>query len=171
MQTTFFQNIQALNIKGDLNLHIKQQKDGQLLVSILLANDKVEDEARKIIPPMNFQGTAKELDEGFFAALEKPIQKASALFTNMKDFEEALEKTKKQSKLAQEKEDGEKKEKEERKKKYEAQMKKVAELEEKKKYGEAIGAMPKPSDFPEQAEEIKKKTDELKQKHGQLELL
>jgi hypothetical protein len=82
-----------------------------------------------------------------------------------------LEKTKKQSKLAQEKEDGEKKEKEERKKKYEAQMKKVAELEEKKKYGEAIGAMPKPSDFPEQAEEIKKKTDELKQKHGQLELL
>ena len=171
METTFFQNIQALNVKGDLNLHIKQQKDGQLLVSILLVNDKVDDEARKIIPPMNFQGTAKELDEGFFVALENPIQKASALFSNMKDFEKALEKTMQESKMSKEKEDGEKKEKGERKKKYEAQMTKVAELEEKKKYGEAIGAMPKPADFPEQVEEIKKKTDELKQKHGQLELL
>lgn len=171
METTFFQNVQALNIKGNLSLHIKQQSDGQLLVSILLVNDKVDDDARKIIPPMNFQGTAKELDEGFFVALEKPMQKASALFSNMKDFEEALEKTKQQSKMAQEKEDGEKKEKEERRKKYEAQMKKVAELEEKKKYGEAIGAIPKSADFPEQVEEIKKKTDELKQKHGQLELL
>jgi hypothetical protein len=47
----------------------------------------------------------------------------------------------------------------------------VNELEEKKKYGEAIGAMPKTTDFPEQAEDIKIKLDELKSKHGQLELL
>lgn len=171
MQTNFFETIASLQVTGDLKIHIQQQKDAQLLVSVLLVNDNVDDEARKIIPPMNFKGTAKELDEGFFTALEKPVQQTSALFTNMQDFVVALEKTKEQSKMEKEKEGVEKKQLDERKKKYDTQLKKVSELEEKKKYGEAIGAMPKPADFPEQAEEIKNKLDELKSKHGQLELL
>jgi hypothetical protein len=159
MQTNFFETIASLQVTGDLKIHIQQQKDGQLLVSVLLVNDNVDDEARKMIPPMNFKGTAK------------PVQQTSALFTNMQDFAEALEKTKEQSKMEKEKEGAEKKQLDERKKKYDAQIKKVNELEEKKKYGEAIGAMPKTTDFPEQAEDIKIKLDELKSKHGQLELL
>ena len=171
METAFFQKIQALNVKGDFLIQIKQQEGGTLLVSVLLVNEKVEDDARKIIPPMNFNGTATELDNGFFEALEKPIQQTSALFTNMQDFIEAYEKTKERSKMEKDKEDGEKKIRDERKKKYETQIKKVNELEEKKKYGEAIGAMPKAVDFPEQSEEIKKKINDLTAKHGQLALL
>jgi len=49
-------------------------------------------------------------------------------------------------------------------------MKKVTDLEELKKYGEAIGQLPKAEDFPEQVELIKKKNDELRTKHGSLSL-
>lgn len=171
MTTNFFENILALSAAGDFTIHIKQQEDKQLIVSVLLVNEKVDDDAKNLIPSMNFQGTAAELGEGFFDALQKPVEKASALFTNMIDFDEALEKTRANAKMEKEKEDTEKKAKEERKKKYDSWMKRVNELEEKKRYGEAIGALPNCIDFPEQAAEIKTRTEELRKKHGQLELL
>lgn len=171
MKTDFFQNLIELKAAGDFTIHIKQEEYGQLKVSVILVNEKVDDDAKNIIPAMNFQGTATELDEGFFEALQKPVEKASTLFTNMLDFEEALEKTQANAKMEREKSDVEKKAKDERKKKYDSVIKRVNDLEERKRFGEAIGAMPNCIDFPEQADEIKTRMDELRKKHGQLELL
>lgn len=171
MKTNFFETLASLKVEGNWSITIKKTDTGNLLVAVLLTSEGVKDDASKIIPPMNFKGTAKELDEGFFLQLEKPAKQTAELFSNMQQYMEQLEEAREKSKMEQNKNDGEKKEKEERKKKYETQIKKVIELEEKEKFGEAIGQMPKAGDFPEQAEEIKKKLEELRQKHGQLSLL
>lgn len=171
MTTNFFKSIEELNVKGDWKIAISKMEDGKLVVSVLFFNDKVGDDARKIVPPMNFKGTAEEIDDGFFAAIAEPIKKTDELFTNMDDYMKGLEQAKLKSQMEKQNQDKEKKEKDERKKKYDEKIKKVAELEEKNKIGEAIGAMPKEQDFPEQAEAIKKKLEELWKKHNQGTLL
>ena len=171
MNTNFFQTLATLKVEGDWKITIKLIEDDQWLVSVLFANERVGDDARKIVPPMILKGTAAELDGGFFTAIETPVKQTAALFANMRTFLAGLDEAKRQSKMEQEKTDKDKKDAEERRKRFETQMKKVAELEEKEKYGEAIGQMPKADQFPEQAEEIKKKHEELRSNHGQLSLL
>jgi PRTRC genetic system protein E len=170
MKTNFFETLHSLNIHGDWMISIKTDANGQLIVSVLLSREDIGDDASKSVPPMLFKGTPSELDEGFFDTMVTPAQKTSSLFLNMEQFAKELEKAKEKSKIEEEKNKKEKGEKEDRKKKFEAQMKKVAELEEKEKWGEAIGAMPKAENFPDQADEIKKKLEELRKKHGSLEL-
>jgi PRTRC genetic system protein E len=171
MTTNFFTSIQDLNVNGDWKITLTKDKENNWIVSVLFFNEKVGDEARKLVPPMILKGTPHELDKGFFDSIVVPVEKAAGLFTSMEHYMKQLEEARLQSKMEKDKEDKEKKGKEERKKKYEAAMKKVTELETEKKFGEAIGAMPKTEDFPEQAEEIKKKMSELREKHGQLSLL
>jgi PRTRC genetic system protein E len=170
MKTNFFEAIAALHAEGDWKMTIKKDGGEQLIVSLLLSNEKCGDEARKLVPPMILKGTATELDEGFFKAIEQPVKQTAGLFTNMENYLRQLDEAKWHSKMESEKQDREKKEKEELRKKYEAQMKKVEELEEKEKWGEAIGQLPKAEQFPEQAEDIKKKGDELRKKHSSLSL-
>jgi PRTRC genetic system protein E len=170
MQTNFFQTIQDLNVTGDWKITIGKDSTGTLIVSVLFFNHQSGDEAAKLIPPMLLKGTPAELDNGFFAAINEPVQKASALFANMAQYNQSIETAKGKSKMEQGQQDKEKKEKENRKKQYEEKMKRVAELEEKKKIGEAIGAMPKAEEYHEQAETIQKKLDELWQQHQQLSM-
>lgn len=170
MKTNFFETLDSLKIEGDWKLTISRDEENRLVVSVLLTNEKCGDDARKIVPPMLFKGTPQELDEGFFASLITPAQQTASLFANMEQYLKELEKAKAESKMAEEKQKREKNEKEDRRKKYEAQIKKVTELEEKEKWGEAIASMPKTEDFPEQAEEIKKKVEELRSKHSALSL-
>ena len=171
MKTNFFEILSSLQVEADWKVTISKDAAGTLTVSVLLSNEKCGDDARKLVPPMLFKGTAQELDEGFFTCIKTPAEKTSQLFANMEQYLKELEKAKEQSRMEEEKQKKEKTEREERRKKYEAQIKKVAELEEKEKWGEAIGAMPKADQFPEQAEEIKTKLEELRNKHGQLSLL
>lgn len=171
MTTKFFTSIQNLNVNGDWKISITQNEENNWIVSVLFFNEKVGDDARKLIPPMILKGSPEDLDEGFFDSIIAPVEKAAGLFANMEHYMKQLEEARLQSKMEKDKEDKEKKEKEERRKKYEAAMKKVTELETDKKFGEAIGAMPKAEDYPEQAEDIKKKISELREKHGQLSLL
>lgn len=161
----------SLHVSGDLKINMQMQENGAWLVSIFFSRDAVNDNAKNVVPPMNFRGTPRELDEGFFAALQTPLKQTASLFTNMADYAEALEKAQKESKMEKEKQEKEKKDRDERQKKFETQMKRVAELEAEKKFGEAIGAMPKAEQFPEHTEEIKKKMDFLRENHGQLSLL
>lgn len=171
METNFFSNIAALNAAGDFTIYVKQEKGGRMKVSVVLVNEEVDDDAKNLIPPMNFEGSPTELDGGLFQALQEPVTKTSQLFTNMIEFEQALEQSQAAAKLEREKGEADKKAKEERKKKYDGIIKRVNELEEKKRFGEAIGAMPNAVDFPEQGSEIKTRLEELKKRHGQLELL
>jgi PRTRC genetic system protein E len=171
METNFFQMVYELTESVYWQMRISRAEGNTMIVSILPVNDKLNDEATRLMQPMILKGTPEELNKEFFAAIQKPMTDMSNLFSNMDSFLKSMEEVKRQSKMEQEKRDKEKKEKEERKKKYDAQMQKVTELISKEKWGEAIGAMPNAKDFPEQSEEIQKKLKELHEKHGQLSLL
>lgn len=171
MTTNFFQNICALQAHGDWRITISADKDNKLIVSVLLSNGKVDDAVAKQIPPMLLKGTAEELDNGFFDSIQAPIEQTSQLFANMEQYMKTVEETKKQSKMEKNKAQTENKEQDERKKKYDGMIKKVDELEEAKKYQEAIAHLPKAEQFPEQAEEIKKRLEALRKANGQLSLL
>lgn len=167
MKTNFFECLAALNVVGDWQITIKTAPSNRMLVSVLFTNDKVSDEARKLIPPMLLKGTVIELDEGFFGAVTSPVKQTAELFVNMEQYAAAQEEARKQSRMEKDKEQQSKKEKETGNKKYEAQMKKVTELEKAGKHREAYGQLPKLSDFPEFEDEINTKKEELAEKFEQ----
>ena len=170
MTTNFFQNICALQAHGDWRITISGDT-GQMIVSALLSNDKVEDSVTRQIPPMILKGTAEELDAGFFDSIQAPVEQTSQLFANMEQYMKTVEETKKQTKMEKNKAHTEDKEQEERQKKYDSLMKKVDGLEEAKKYQEAIAHLPKADQFPEHAEAIKERLEILRKSNGQLALL
>lgn len=160
MTTNFFQHIEQLNINSEMHFVIKKSTNG-FSVGIMIKRTGLEDQASKLVPPMSLKGTAKELDEQFFDAISNPAKKTEQFFSNLADYEIQLEEASKKSKMEQSNQTKENREKEARKKKFDEQMKKVSELENKEKVGEAIAAMPKAEAYPEQAEEIKTKLEEL----------
>lgn len=167
MNTNFFSTIQAIGFTGSIKLHIQQEANGIFIVSVLLENRNVEDNARHLIPPLLLNGSSEELDSGFFECITKPVKKTSELFLNMKQYEMAQEEARKASKAEQDKKDKEKKEKEESKKKFDTQMKKVDELEKQNKFREACAQLPKTEDYPDEAERLDEKRKFLTEKFEQ----
>lgn len=161
METNFFTGIAQLNIKGDLNITIKQGEDGQHMVSVLLNNRQCGDDAKQVIPPLVLKGSGEELDTGFFAAVTAPLQVTSELLVNMEGYLKAQEEARKQSAMEKEKADRERKDKEAREKKYTDAMKKAEELEKEGKHREAYVKVPDPADFPEHVEAIKERRSAL----------
>lgn len=160
MQTNFFRQIAKLNLKGDLQITLRQSTENSFVLSVLLNNEQCADEARKTIPPLNLRGTAEDLDNGFFENISTPLQTASGLMVDMESFMKQVEEAKKKSAMEKEKSDKEKKEKEAKDKKYGEALQKAEELEKEGKYKEAWSVLPKGSEFPEYAEKICKKQDE-----------
>ncbi|MFA6151990.1 MAG: PRTRC system protein E [Chitinophagaceae bacterium] len=157
----FFQSLSALQVNGGWNISIAHGAADILIVSVLLANDKCGDKAGKTIPPLVLKGTARELDEGFFAAIETPIKTTAQLLTNMEAYLKAQETAKKNSAMEKDNAVKAEKDKTEKQKKYEASMKKVDELEEEGKFREAWMKVPEISEYPEQAEILRKRREEL----------
>ena len=165
METTnFFSSIAALNITGDLQVTIRKGAESNWIVSVMLNNEQCGDDARKLIPPLNLRGSAEELDNGFFERITTPIQTASGLMVDMEGFMKQLEEVKKQSAMEKEKADRERKEKEAKEKKYREAMQKVDELEKEGKHRDAWMKVPDPSEYPEQAEAIRKRKSSLSSK-------
>lgn len=165
METTnFFSSIAALKITGDLQVTIRKGAESNWIVSVMLNNEQCGDEARKLIPPLNLRGSAEELDNGFFERITTPIQTASGLMVNMEGFMKQLEEVKKQSAMEKDKADRERKEKEGREKKYTEAMQKVDELEKEGKHRDAWMKVPDPSEYPEQAEAIRRRKSSLSSK-------
>ena len=144
MQTNFFRQLAKMNLTGDLQLTLRPTEENSFVLSVLLRNEQCGDEAGKLIPPLNLRGTAEELDNGFFESITAPLQTVSGLMVDMESFLKQLEEAKKQSAMEKEKAEKEKKEKEAKE----------------KKYKEAWSALPKPSEFPDFAEAIRKKQNE-----------
>jgi PRTRC genetic system protein E len=167
METNFFQAIGGLQLSGNLKINIQLNTDNSMIVSVLLSNDTVGDSAKNKVPPFSLKGTAEQLDRGFFNAIAQPMQATAELFTNMENYLTELEAAKRNSQINKDKENKEKQGIEERKKKYKELMKKVEEHEEKNQFQLAISALPKADQFPEQAEDITKKLDELRKKNTQ----
>jgi len=184
MKTNFFENIAGLNVPGNWKIAIHADSKGEFTVSALFNTEANGDNAYKVVPPMVLKGTAQELDEGFFEAIEQPVQQTAGLFRNMEAYMKGLEEAKKQSKMEQDKnkpkssapkkadtEDIEvaepKVDKEARKKAYDEAMKQVAHLNDHCKYGEALEILPSVTDYPEKQADLDKKRADLTRKKEQ----
>ena len=164
MNTNFFNQVAQLQITGDLQLTIAKGAENNLIVSVMLQNGQCGDNAKNIIPPLNLRGTAEELDNGFFEKITTPIQTASGLMVDMENFMKQLEETKKQSAMEKDKADRQKKEQEAKDKKFKDAMAKADELEKEGKHREAWVKVPEITEFPEKADEIRKRKRELSDK-------
>ena len=86
MNTNFFNQIQQLNFTGVLQLNISKGAETKLIVSVMLNNEQCGDNAKNLIPPLTFNATAQEFDEGFFEQITAPVQTVSGLMVDMEKF-------------------------------------------------------------------------------------
>ena len=164
MSTNFFNQITQLNFTGNLQLTIAKGAENKIIVSIMLQNEGCADTAKNIIPPLNLRGTAEELDNGFFEKITTPIQTASGLMIDMEGFMKQLEQAKKQSAMEKEKQDRHKKEQEAKDKKFKDAMAKADELEKEGRFREAWMKVPEMAEFPDKADEIRRRKTALSDK-------
>ncbi len=170
METNFFQQIASLNITANIRITIQSLPDKSMAVSILAVQEELPDKAVNKIPSLLLKGSAEKIDAAFFGTITEPVKKTDELITNLLNYQNSVEKAKGESRIQKDKQAADKKAREARKPKYDEQMKKVAELEAKKLYGQAIAQMPDPKLFPEFAEEIKTKLTSLRGSNGTLSL-
>lgn len=106
-----FKKINELLGEG-CTLTINVAKKGELLVvGVMPGNPLVKDAAVKNLAPLNISGTADELDEGFLAAIEAPMSRATGLLVDIASFEKGEEEAKaKSAMLAKQREEKQKKE-------------------------------------------------------------
>jgi PRTRC genetic system protein E len=161
METNFFQALFDLQVQGDIVITVRRSNENTLWVTVLLNNPACGDDAQKIVPPMNFKGTPAELDEGFFASISAPLQATSQLFVNMESYMKQQEQAALQSKMEKSKTEKVVKEKSEKENKFDAALKKADELEAEGKYREAWMKVPEPTDYPEQADMLRKRRESL----------
>ena len=164
MNTNFFNQIQQLDFTGVLQLNISKGIESNLIVTVLLNNEQCGDSAKNGIPPLTFNATPQEFDEGFFEQITTPIQKVSGLMVDMEKFQKQLDEAKAQSAIEKAKTEKEKKEKEVKDKKFKDAMAKADELEKEGKFREAWIKVPDITEFPEKADEIRKRKTSLSDK-------
>ena len=164
MNTNFFNQIQQLDFTGVLQLNISKGIESNLIVTVLLNNEQCGDSAKNLIPPLTFNATPQEFDEGFFEQITTPIQKVSGLMVDMEKFQKQLDEAKAQSAIEKEKTEKAKKDKETKDKKFKDAMAKADELEKEGKFREAWLKVPDITEFPEKADEIRKRKTALSDK-------
>jgi len=164
MNTNFFNQIQALDFTGVLQLNISKGAENNLIVSVLLNNEQCGDNAKNLIPPLTFNATPQEFDEGFFEQITVPIKTVSGVMVDMEKFLKQMEEVKKQSAMEKEKTEKAKKEKEAKDKKFKDGMAKADDLEKEGKFREAWMKVPDITEFPEKADEIRKRKTSLSDK-------
>ena len=164
MNTNFFNQIQQLDFTGVLQLNISKGIESNLIVTVLLNNEQCGDSAKNLIPPLTFNATPQEFDEGFFEQITTPIQKVSGLMVDMEKFQKQLDEAKAQSAIEKAKTEKEKKEKEVKDKKFKDAMAKADELEKEGKFRDAWMKVPDITEFPEKADEIRKRKIALSDK-------
>ena len=164
MNTNFFNQIAQLDFTGVLQLNISKGAENNLIVSVILNNEQCGDNAKNLIPPLTFNATPQEFDDGFFEQITAPIQTVSGLMVDMEKFLKQMEEVKKQSAMEKEKADKQKKEQEAKDKKFKDGMAKAEELEKEGKFREAWMKVPEITEFPEKADEIRKRKNALSDK-------
>ena len=164
MNANFFNQIAQLDFTGVLQLNIAKGTESNLIVSVILNNEQCGDNAKNLIPPLTFNATPQEFDDGFFEQITAPIKTVSGLMVDMEKFLKQLEEVKKQSAMEKEKADKQKKEQEAKDKKFKDGMAKADELEKEGKFREAWMKVPEITEFPEKADEIRKRKNALSDK-------
>lgn len=164
MNTNFFNQVQQLDFTGVLQLNISKGVESNLIVSVLLNNEQCGDSAKNLILPLIINATPQEFDEGFFEQITTPIQKVSGLMVDMEKFQKQLDEAKAQSAIEKAKAEKEKKEQEAKDKKFKQAMDKVDELEKECKFREAWIKVPDIAEYPEKADELRKRKTSLSDK-------
>lgn len=182
MKTNFFENIANLNAPGIWKIGIHNDENGYFVVSALYSPNQSNEPATKTIAPLIFKGTTSEMDEGFFEAIQQPVQATAGLYSNIEAYNKNLDSAKKKlsqgnkSQPAKVKTDSTddievnepKVSAEDKKKVYFDAIKKVVELNDACKYEEALAILPSVSDYPEKAEELNKRKGDLTRKKEQM---
>lgn len=151
----FFKEISGLVTTGiELNMTIKRSGDN-LIVSVMPKATDLKDEAAKRLVPLVISGLPDELDKGFSAAISTPIQTATGVLGNMKEFETSLAETQAKSKAA-----------EANKKKFEQLKKKADELEKAGKLQNAIACLRQALEFTADKQSVQKCIEKLQAKTG-----
>lgn len=132
-----------------------KRNGSEMIVSVLPRVKDLKDEAAKKLVPLVVSGTPDELDKGFSAAISNPIQEATGLLVNMKDFEKSIGKAQGSSKVA-----------DANKKKYDQLVKKAEELERSKKLKSAIACLEEAMPFAAEKPTLKVRIDKLRAKQG-----
>lgn len=161
MNTNFFNQIAQLDFTGVMQLNISKGEHDNLIVTVLLNNEQCGDNAKNLIPPLTFNATPQEFDKDFFEQIKAPIQTISGVMVDMEKFLKQMEEVKKQSAMEKARAEKAKKEKEAKDKKYKDGMAKVDELEKEGKFREAWIKVPQITEFPEKADEIRKRKTTL----------
>ena len=164
MNTIFFSQIAQLDFTGNLQLTITKGAESNLIVSVLLLNEECGDSAKNLISPLTFNATAQEFDEGFIQQITAPVQKVSGLMVDMEKFQKQLDEAKAQSAIEKAKAEKEKKEQEVKDKKFKQAIDKVDELEKEGKFREAWIKVPDIAEYPEKADELRKRKMSLSDK-------
>ena len=151
----FFKEISGLVTAGvELNVTIKRSGEN-LIVSVLPKVTDLKDEAAKKLVPLVVSGTPDELDKEFSAAISTPVQSATGLLTNMKEFEVSQVEAQVKSKAA-----------EANKKKYDQLVKKADDFEKGGKLNNAIACLKQAKVFSPDKQATQKKIDKLQAKAG-----
>lgn len=172
METNFFQQIAALPSAENSEWVIVIKNIGeQQIVSVLYKDDSCGDKAKQVIPPLTFNQSAAKIDEYFFPDMQTAFSKTFQIFNSMEHYLKQQEKAQLEAKMEKDKERKNKPEKPgitvvekpktDKEKKYDAGIKLAAELEAQGKYSEAWMKVPEPSDYPENAEFLRKRRSEL----------
>lgn len=161
MATNFFTTLAALDIKAGWKIHIINTPDNKLVVSVALFDDKLDDKTLKQLKPLQFNGTPEEIDGGFFSAIETPMKTTDGLLSNTVKYMQELEAAKKNTQQEKDKKGKEKKAEEPKGKTFDTEMAKVNELIAKEKFSEALLQLPKADAYPDHADEIEEKREEL----------
>jgi len=179
MKTNFFENIANLNAPGIWTIGIQNDANGNFVVSTMYAPAETKEPALKAIPPLINRGTVTEMDEGFFNAIEKPVLATAGLYTNIQAYTKQLDNAKQKlsgNKIQPVKSEGKddieigepKVSAEDKRKAYTDAIRKVVELNDACKYEEALAVLPSETDYPEKAEELKKRRADLTRKQEQM---
>jgi hypothetical protein len=162
MQTNFFSLISQLDISGILKLVIGKADNGQLIVSILMENNKGSDKETPCLPPLSLRATASELDNGFFDTVSEPLIQTTSFLRSKQQYLKSLESAKSKTQPSQKENANPALSPKE--KKYNDLMEQSGKLEAEGKFKEAWTKLPDPLEYPEQAETIRSKRQALSEK-------
>jgi PRTRC genetic system protein E len=95
MKTNFFENIASLNAPGIWKIGIHNDENGHFVVSALYCPNQSGEAEIKTIAPLIFKGTAEEMGEGFFDAIEKAVQETAGLYSNLDAYRKNVDDAKK----------------------------------------------------------------------------
>lgn len=128
-----FTEIADLMSDKDVITLVLTKTNGILAVSVMPKRVGLKDEAKDKLSPIVLKGTPEELDREFISTIQKPIERAVGLLTNMAVHEKSLAEVKAKSKA----EDETRKKESAEKKAFTDKMQKVETLYKERKFPEA----------------------------------